>query len=111
MLLNEAWLAVSEASRRLELKQDVAHAAKQAVILAPRNTEAHRHWIEALLALERIEEAAEAAAVLIGLDADDPTAGFESYDEVSDADRRALTGPVTVLAEDLSTLRGLLGLN
>ncbi|WP_110642830.1 iron uptake system protein EfeO [Salinicola sp. CPA57] len=45
------------------------------------------------------------------LDPDDPEAGFESYDEVSDADRRALTGPVTVLAEDLSTLRGLLGLN
>ncbi|WP_110655558.1 iron uptake system protein EfeO [Salinicola halimionae] len=45
------------------------------------------------------------------LDTEDPTAGFESYDEVSDADRRALTGPVTVLAEDLSTLRGLLGLN
>jgi iron uptake system component EfeO len=45
------------------------------------------------------------------LDADDPDAGFESYDKVSDADRRALTGPVTVLAEDLSTLRGVLGLN
>ncbi|MAM58301.1 MAG: EfeM/EfeO family lipoprotein [Salinicola sp.] len=45
------------------------------------------------------------------LEADDPSAGFESYDRVSAADRRALTGPVTVLAEDLSTLRGLLGLN
>lgn len=43
--------------------------------------------------------------------ADDPQAGFESYDEVSETDRRALAGPVTVLAEDLSTLRGLLGLN
>ncbi|NQZ99378.1 MAG: GSCFA domain-containing protein [Myxococcales bacterium] len=69
---SDAWLALSEASRRLELKQDAAHAAKQAVMLAPHNTEAHRHWIEALLALERIEEAAEAAAVLIGLDADNP---------------------------------------
>ena len=37
--------------------------------------------------------------------------GFVTYDEVSDADRRALVGPVTVLAEELSTLRGLLGLN
>lgn len=37
--------------------------------------------------------------------------GFVAYDEVSDADRRALVGPVTVLAEELSTLRGLLGLN
>lgn len=45
------------------------------------------------------------------LDADDPQSGFESYDKVSDSDRRALTGPVTVLAEDLSTLRGLLGLD
>jgi len=45
------------------------------------------------------------------LDADDPDSGFKSYDKVSDSDRRALTGAVTVLAEDLSTLRGLLGLN
>lgn len=45
------------------------------------------------------------------VDADDPDAGFESYDEVNENDRRALAGPVTVLAEDLSTLRGLLGLN
>jgi iron uptake system component EfeO len=37
--------------------------------------------------------------------------GFVTYDKVSDADRRALVGPVTVLAEELSTLRGLLGLN
>lgn len=37
--------------------------------------------------------------------------GFETYDKLSDADRRALVGPVTILAEDLSTLRGMLGLN
>ncbi|MEH6567375.1 MAG: iron uptake system protein EfeO [Halopseudomonas sp.] len=37
--------------------------------------------------------------------------GFVSYEKVSDADRRALVGPVTVLAEELSTLRGMLGLN
>lgn len=37
--------------------------------------------------------------------------GFETYDKLSDADRRGLVGPVTVLAEDLSTLRGMLGLN
>ncbi|WP_397458831.1 iron uptake system protein EfeO [Pseudomonas asplenii] len=37
--------------------------------------------------------------------------GFETYDKVKDADRKALVGPVTTLAEDLSTLRGKLGLN
>ncbi|MCH4875475.1 iron uptake system protein EfeO [Pseudomonas sp. TMW22091] len=37
--------------------------------------------------------------------------GFETYDKVSDNDRRALIGPVNTLAEDLSTLRGQLGLN
>ncbi|MDB6052247.1 MAG: putative lipoprotein [Pseudomonas sp.] len=37
--------------------------------------------------------------------------GFESYDKVTANDRKALTGPVTTLAEDLSTLRGKLGLN
>ncbi|GGE45315.1 Efem/EfeO family lipoprotein [Halopseudomonas oceani] len=41
----------------------------------------------------------------------DASSGFESYDKVSERDRRALVGPVTVLAEELSTLRGLLGLN
>nr|WP_231702031.1 iron uptake system protein EfeO [Halopseudomonas sabulinigri] len=41
----------------------------------------------------------------------DVDSGFVSYEQVSDADRRALVGPVTVLAEELSTLRGLLGLN
>ncbi|MFC0266716.1 iron uptake system protein EfeO [Kushneria aurantia] len=42
---------------------------------------------------------------------DDPASGFVSYDEVSQADRHALAGTVTVLAEDLSTLRGMLGLD
>jgi iron uptake system component EfeO len=37
--------------------------------------------------------------------------GYESYDKLSDDDRKALAGPVTTLAEDLSTLRGTLGLN
>ncbi|CAG9295834.1 imelysin [Celerinatantimonas diazotrophica] len=37
--------------------------------------------------------------------------GFESYSKLTKADRRALQGPITVLAEDLSQLRGLLGLN
>lgn len=37
--------------------------------------------------------------------------GFETYEKVSDNDRRALIGPVNTLAEDLSTLRGKLGLN
>lgn len=37
--------------------------------------------------------------------------GFETYDKLSEDDRKALAGPVTTLAEDLSTLRGTLGLN
>ncbi len=35
--------------------------------------------------------------------------GFKSYEAVSDADRTVLKGPVTALAEDLSRLRGTLG--
>src|SRR5471032_395988 len=37
--------------------------------------------------------------------------GFETYDKVRENDRKALVGPVNTLAEDLSTLRGKLGLN
>lgn len=37
--------------------------------------------------------------------------GFQSYEKLSDSDRKLLQGPVTVLAEDLSQLRGILGLN
>ena len=37
--------------------------------------------------------------------------GFETYDKVKENDRKALVGPVNSLAEDLSTLRGKLGLN
>lgn len=37
--------------------------------------------------------------------------GFETYDKVKDNDRKALVGPVNTLAEDLSMLRGKLGLN
>ncbi|MGC5699034.1 iron uptake system protein EfeO [Pseudomonas sp. NFXW11] len=37
--------------------------------------------------------------------------GFVTYDKVKDNDRKALVGPVNTLAEDLSTLRGKLGLN
>ncbi|MBV2143155.1 iron uptake system protein EfeO [Falsochrobactrum sp. TDYN1] len=37
--------------------------------------------------------------------------GYESYDKLTEDDRKALAGPVTALAEDLSTLRGTLGLN
>jgi iron uptake system component EfeO len=37
--------------------------------------------------------------------------GFKSYEMVSDADRNALKGPVTVLAEELSRLRGTLGVD
>lgn len=37
--------------------------------------------------------------------------GFQTYDKLTDADRAALQGPVTILAEDLSRLRGTLGLD
>ncbi|MBW7984741.1 iron uptake system protein EfeO [Enterobacillus tribolii] len=37
--------------------------------------------------------------------------GFEPYDKLSDADRNAMKGPITALAEDLSQLRGVLGLD
>jgi iron uptake system component EfeO len=39
-----------------------------------------------------------------------PGGGFETYDKLSEADRKALVGPVQLLSEDLSRLRGLLGL-
>jgi iron uptake system component EfeO len=37
--------------------------------------------------------------------------GFESYDKLTDGDRKVLAAAVHTLAEDLSTLRGRLGLN
>ena len=37
--------------------------------------------------------------------------GFETYDKLTAADRNALKGPITSLAEDLSLLRGVLGLD
>jgi iron uptake system component EfeO len=37
--------------------------------------------------------------------------GYESYEKLTDKDRLALKGPVTALAEDLSTLRGLFGIS
>lgn len=37
--------------------------------------------------------------------------GFETYDKVKDNDRKRLVGPVNTLAEDLSMMRGKLGLN
>ncbi|MCU7646233.1 iron uptake system protein EfeO [Pseudomonas piscis] len=40
-----------------------------------------------------------------------PDGGFMTYDKVKENDRKALVGPVNTLAEDLSTLRGKLGLN
>jgi iron uptake system component EfeO len=36
--------------------------------------------------------------------------GFQSYDKLRDSDRKAMKGQITTLAEDLSTLRGQLGL-
>ena len=40
-----------------------------------------------------------------------PQDGFETYDKLTDADRNALKGPITALAEDLAQLRGVLGLD
>jgi iron uptake system component EfeO len=37
--------------------------------------------------------------------------GFELYDKLTDEDRKVLAGAVNTLAEDLSQLRGKLGLN
>lgn len=37
--------------------------------------------------------------------------GYEPYDKLTDADRKVLASAVNTLAEDLSTLRGKLGLN
>ena len=37
--------------------------------------------------------------------------GYETYDKLTPEDRTALQGPITTLAEDLSKLRGTLGLN
>ena len=37
--------------------------------------------------------------------------GYETYDKLTDADRNALKGPITTLAEDLAQLRGILGLD
>jgi len=36
--------------------------------------------------------------------------GFETYDKLTPEDRKALQGPVTMLAEDLAKLRGTLGI-
>ena len=37
--------------------------------------------------------------------------GFETYDKLTNADRKALQAPINALAEDLAKLRGLLGLD
>ena len=37
--------------------------------------------------------------------------GYESYEKLTEKDKLALKGPITALAEDLSTLRGLFGLS
>ena len=37
--------------------------------------------------------------------------GFETYSKLTDSDRKLLAGRVNVLAEDLSKLRGMMGLN
>jgi iron uptake system component EfeO len=40
-----------------------------------------------------------------------PTGGFVTYEKVTTKDRNALAGPVNTLAEDLSRMRGMLGLD
>jgi len=37
--------------------------------------------------------------------------GYELYDKLTEEDRKVMAGAITTLAEDLSTLRGTLGLN
>jgi iron uptake system component EfeO len=37
--------------------------------------------------------------------------GYELYDKLTEQDRKVMAGAITTLAEDLSTLRGTLGLN
>ena len=37
--------------------------------------------------------------------------GYETYEKLTEADRNALKGPITTLAEDLAQLRGVLGLD
>ncbi|MDX6042743.1 iron uptake system protein EfeO [Scandinavium lactucae] len=37
--------------------------------------------------------------------------GYQTYDKLTNADRNALKGPITTLAEDLAHLRGILGLD
>lgn len=37
--------------------------------------------------------------------------GYESYEKLTEADRHAMKGPITTLAEDLAQLRGVLGLD
>ena len=37
--------------------------------------------------------------------------GFESYDKLSEDDRKKLQAPINTLAEELGKLRGTLGLN
>ncbi|HGM5489912.1 TPA: iron uptake system protein EfeO [Serratia fonticola] len=37
--------------------------------------------------------------------------GYQSYEKLTTADRNAMKGPITTLAEDLSQLRGVLGLD
>ncbi len=60
--------------------------------------------------LARIEaNFAQVAAILARYRTAD--GGFESYEKLSAADRNGLQGPITALAEDLSRLRGTLGLD
>jgi iron uptake system component EfeO len=37
--------------------------------------------------------------------------GFETYDKLSEADKKALKAPINTLAEDLAKFRGVLGLD
>ena len=37
--------------------------------------------------------------------------GFQSYEALKPEDQKALRGPITLLAEDLSRLRGTLGID
>jgi iron uptake system component EfeO len=83
------------------------------------NIEGARKIVELLHPLTRT--ANKALDDIIGKNLDDvdkvlakyklPGGGFEPYDKVSDRDRTLLRRPITTLAEDLSKLRGTLGLD
>jgi len=61
--------------------------------------------------LARVDDNFRTVDTLLGKYRNTDKTGFVSYQQVKDADRQAMKGPITALAEDLSRLRGVLGLD